>query len=200
MKLSMVSKQAFTLIELIVVIAIIAVLAAIIAPNAFKAIEKAKISTCISDIKAIKTAALAFYADTGTIPCTKAGGWGEDPGFTKEITPANCWASEGGCAAGCTNVLGWDGPYLEKWKRSPWGTGGGGKYDWERWANYSPRGMGITCALSGVVTLESYGAVPVASLQKIDSVLDEGDLSNGYVFVEGDVSNPSYMQLVVTCH
>ena len=34
-------KSGFTLIELIVVIAIIAVLAAIIAPNAFKAIEKA---------------------------------------------------------------------------------------------------------------------------------------------------------------
>jgi general secretion pathway protein G len=191
--------SGFTLIELIVVIAIIAVLAAIIAPSAFKAIEKSKISACVSDMKAIKTAALSFYADTGTFPCTKAGGWGQDPGFTKAITPANCWANEGGCAAGCTNVAGWDGPYLEKWKRSPWGAGGGGMYDWERWVNYSPRNVGVTCSLSGVVTLESYGAVPQPSLQKIDSVLDNGNLADGYVFVEGDVSNPNYLQVVVIC-
>lgn len=70
---------SFTLVELIVVIAIIAILGAIIAPSAFKAIEKAKISAAIADIKAIKNAALGFYADTGTFPCNKAGGWGEDP-------------------------------------------------------------------------------------------------------------------------
>jgi len=37
-------RRSFTLIELIVVIAIIAILAAIIAPNAFRAIEKAKVA------------------------------------------------------------------------------------------------------------------------------------------------------------
>ena len=37
------NRQSFTLLELIVVIAIIAILAAIIAPNAFRAIEKAKV-------------------------------------------------------------------------------------------------------------------------------------------------------------
>ena len=36
--------KGFTLIELIVVIAIIAILGAIIAPNAFRAIEKAKMA------------------------------------------------------------------------------------------------------------------------------------------------------------
>ncbi len=193
-------RKGFTLIELIVVIAIIAILAAIIAPNAFKAIEKAKISSCISDIKAIKTAAMAFYADTGTIPCTKCGGWGKDPGFTKLITPSNCWPNEGGCAAECVNVYGWNGPYLDKWDRSPWGAGGGGMYDWEKWQNYSPHGVGTTCSLSGIVTLEAYGAVPVASLEKIDVFLDDGDLSTGFVFVEGDLTDPDYLQFVVTCH
>ncbi|MCF7873829.1 MAG: prepilin-type N-terminal cleavage/methylation domain-containing protein [Candidatus Omnitrophica bacterium] len=60
----------FTLIELIVVIAIIAILAAIIAPNAFKAIEKAKISKAIADWEAFKAAAGTFYADTGHWPGT----------------------------------------------------------------------------------------------------------------------------------
>jgi len=58
-------KKSFTLIELIVVIAIIAILAAIIAPNAFKAIEKAKVSQLIADFKAYKTGISALYADTG---------------------------------------------------------------------------------------------------------------------------------------
>ncbi len=192
--------RGFTLVELIVVIAIIAILAAIIAPNAFKAIEKAKISACISDIKAIKTASLAFYSDTGTLPCTKCGGWGEDPGFISVITPANCWPNEGGCAAGCTNVPGWDGPYLEKWSPSgPWHVGGGGRYNWNRWGNYNPPGTGSNCNLAGIVTLEDYGAIPVSSVQKIDQVLDNGDLSTGYVFVAGNVSNPDYLQFVVIC-
>ena len=46
--------NAFTLIELIVVIVIIAVLAGIIAPNAFRAIEKAKLSRVAHDAQNIK--------------------------------------------------------------------------------------------------------------------------------------------------
>ena len=53
----------FTLIELIVVIAIIAILAAIIAPNAFRAIEKAKITKTMADLDSFKKAifALLFF-------------------------------------------------------------------------------------------------------------------------------------------
>ena len=58
-------ERGFTLIELLVVIAIIGILSAIIAPNAFKAIDKARMSKTISDIKAIKTASLLYYADVG---------------------------------------------------------------------------------------------------------------------------------------
>ena len=195
------SINSFTLIELIVVIAIIAILAAVIAPNAFRAIEKAKVARAVSDIKAIKSAALSFYADTGTLPCTKSGGWGEDPGFVHQITPANCWPNEGGCAAGCTNIAGWDGPYLEKWPESgPWHINSGGRYNWNRWSNYSPPGVGITCTLAGIVTLEVYGVVPISSLKRIDKFLDNGDLTSGYVFVAGDINNPNYLQFVVVCH
>lgn len=45
----------FTLIELIVVIAIIAILAAIIAPNAFRAIEKANIQKAVIAISMEKS-------------------------------------------------------------------------------------------------------------------------------------------------
>ncbi|MEW9096326.1 MAG: prepilin-type N-terminal cleavage/methylation domain-containing protein [Clostridiaceae bacterium] len=43
-------KKAFTLVELLVVIAIIAILAAIVAPKAFTAIEKSKVSRTLSDM------------------------------------------------------------------------------------------------------------------------------------------------------
>ncbi len=94
-------RKGFTLIELIVVIAIIAVLAAIVAPNAFKAIEKGKISATIGDYKSIKTAAMAYYSDTGQ------------------------WPGDGSTTAGFVTddgTSGWDGPYLEKWPaRANWG-------------------------------------------------------------------------------
>jgi len=98
-------KKGFTLIELIVVIAIIAVLAAIVAPNAFKAIEKGKISATIGDYKSIKTSAMAYYADTGQ--------WAAEG--TDETSSPNGFISDDG-------KTGWDGPYLEKWPpKNAWG-------------------------------------------------------------------------------
>ncbi len=90
-------KRGFTLVELLVVIAIIGILAAIIAPNAFKAIEKAKIARCEADLHAIKSACLAYYTDVGTWPDS----------LDKLMSDT---------------ATGWDGPYLEKEvKNSPWG-------------------------------------------------------------------------------
>lgn len=60
--------KGFTLVELLVVIAIIAILAAVIAPNAFKAIEKSKVSAVISDYRAAKLATLLYYSDHGEWP------------------------------------------------------------------------------------------------------------------------------------
>jgi general secretion pathway protein G len=100
-------RTGFTLIELIVVIAIIAVLAAIVAPSAFKAIEKGKVSATIGDYKSIKTSAMAFYADVGQWPANMTDGSGA--GFINNSTVPN-----GGA--------GWDGPYLEKWPaQAQWG-------------------------------------------------------------------------------
>jgi len=151
-------RKGFTLIELIVVIAIIAVLAAIVAPNAFKAIEKGKISATIGDYKSIKTAAMAYYSDTGQ------------------------WPADGSTTAGFVTddgTSGWDGPYLEKWPaRANWG----GTYtfqndnarDWDGdGANDTARYLQVT-------------NVPSTAASKIDIQLDgTADLNAGSVQYSG---------------
>jgi general secretion pathway protein G len=103
------SRTGFTLIELLVVIAIIAILSAVIAPNAYRAIEKAKIVGTIADYQAVKTAAMSFNADTGTWP---ADGIGE-----ATFSGTNSFLSDPS-----TPIPGWDGPYLEKWPQlAKWG-------------------------------------------------------------------------------
>lgn len=155
-------KRAFTLIELIVVIAIIAVLAAIVAPNAFKAIEKGKISATIGDYKAIKTAAMAFYSDLGAWPTN---------GGTLEVTNGAGLVNN---TSWTTNTA-WDGPYLEKWPaRSQWG------------GNYTLR-EGATINWDGTAGNEnaryvSVSGIPYSSSNngtagKLDQQLD-GSMSN----------------------
>jgi len=58
-----VSRRAFTLIELLVVIAIIAILAAILFPVFAKAREKARQSSCASNLKQLELAALEYSQD-----------------------------------------------------------------------------------------------------------------------------------------
>ena len=58
----------FTLVELLVVIAIIGILAVVAVPSLFKNIEKGKVAELESDISAIRSAALSYYAAEGTYP------------------------------------------------------------------------------------------------------------------------------------
>ncbi|MDD5668714.1 MAG: prepilin-type N-terminal cleavage/methylation domain-containing protein [Candidatus Omnitrophica bacterium] len=125
--------KGFTLIELIVVIAIIGVLAAIIAPNAFKVIEKAKIARVVSDLKAIKSAAMGYYSDTGRFPPN-------DDAYGAGLRGVDFVRNYSGVAA-------WDGPYLEKWPQlSLWAGSHGGSYQWQgAWADFSGDGVADEC-------------------------------------------------------
>ncbi len=57
------TRKGFTLIELLVVIAIIAILAAILFPVFARAREKARQSSCLSNLKQITTASLMYFQD-----------------------------------------------------------------------------------------------------------------------------------------
>jgi len=182
--------KSFTLIELIVVIAIIAILSAIVAPNAFRAIEKAKVSRAIQDVNAIKTAAMGFYNDTGLWPGSQ---WGTMPGDPLSpasygegfVTMPQVHSGSGSQQATAQQQIAyWDGPYLDKWSNTPWAM----PYMWD-YNNWDASGDGIP--YEHVVWLDlahspgpydQNNKVPAKSRDKIDSILDGGDgLNSGMV-------------------
>ncbi len=77
---NLVAKRGFTLIELLVVIAIIAILAAILFPVFSRAREKARQSSCLSNMKQIGTAWQQYTQDYDekSLPI-RAGGYGSAP-------------------------------------------------------------------------------------------------------------------------
>ena len=177
-------KSSFTLIELIVVIAIIGILAAIIAPNAFKAIEKAKISKVCGDLKSIKTAVGALYSDTGR--------WGL-PDNTKIDNPYGQWwvrISESQLVNNDENYAGWDGPYLESSiSEHPWG----GPY--ALWAEDQDRGSQLDLG----VIVEDHGAaydIPPGTTLSIDRMIDDGDFHAGN-FREEDPGDEEGIYIIV---
>jgi prepilin-type N-terminal cleavage/methylation domain-containing protein/prepilin-type processing-associated H-X9-DG protein len=75
-----VRSKGFTLIELLVVIAIIAILAAILFPVFAKAREKARQSSCLSNVKQLATSALSYAQDYDeTLPASSDGA---TPGYS----------------------------------------------------------------------------------------------------------------------
>jgi len=174
------TERSFTLIELIVVIAIVAILAAIIAPNAFRAIEKTKISRAISDTRAIKTAALSYYADTGT--------WPPQYRLTNVLNP---FLSNPG-------ISGWDGPYIEKWNPHPWA----GHVGWDPTIDLDNSGIVDGCVVldddrPGTSSSDNQGRIPRGSMIKIDEMIDDGNLATGYVQGDGQGLHAAVGELVI---
>ncbi|MGI6284602.1 prepilin-type N-terminal cleavage/methylation domain-containing protein [Neomoorella humiferrea] len=168
-------QRGFTLVELLVVIAIIGILAAIIAPNAFRAVEKSKISRTIQDMTALKSAVLAFYADVGFFPADPEP-WHQDPGLGVKPDTVT-YRADTITAMGLTEQeyrdrlnSRWQGPYLDfsLTQKTAWG----GRYDYECWP-----GQGI------FVTIHE---IPEASADKL------AELSPFEVYYKGqDDVNPS---------
>jgi prepilin-type N-terminal cleavage/methylation domain-containing protein/prepilin-type processing-associated H-X9-DG protein len=101
-------RRGFTLIELLVVIAIIAILAAILFPVFAKAREKARQSSCLSNVKQLTLAMLSYAQDSD------------------EVMPRNVTSSTGGA----TYTIAWDQfavqPYIKNTQilKCPSDTGG----------------------------------------------------------------------------
>jgi len=178
-------RKSFTLIELLVVIVIIAILAAIIAPHAFRAIEKAKISAIIGDIHSIKSAATAYYADTGT--------WPPDCDY---------WSySQSFCPGFLTDdgKPGWNGPYLEKWPEAKWASSFWG-YLFSRkdcaysWMNWGITWKGVPYLYCGLELLY----IPLAYARKIDLEIDGVIDDNAGIVAYGTYGGPTVVRVFIS--
>lgn len=167
-------KRGFTLIEMMVVIAIIAVLAAVVAPQAFKAIDKAKYSGTIEDFNSIKTAAAAYYADLGSYPSSCA---------TDALCTTQFCTGEG--------ITGWDGPYLDKWP-SGGRLSATSKYTFTN----NTAGNGVEFGAAANETFITITNTTAAQLTKLDTSLDGNNGANAGNVQEGDTTATDLMYLI----
>jgi general secretion pathway protein G len=72
----------FTIVELIIVVAILMIVSAMAVPRLQAAIQAAKISRSVGDVRTIGDAALGYYAEYGAAPNTLA-----DVGYDQQVDP-----------------------------------------------------------------------------------------------------------------
>ena len=73
-------RKAFTLVELLIVIVVIGILSAMMMLSSSEAVSSAKATAIISDLRSLKTAALAYFADHADVYITSAPTAGSDAG------------------------------------------------------------------------------------------------------------------------
>ncbi len=79
-------ERGFTLIELLIVVAIIGFLSALLIPNAITAIQKAKLTSTMKEIKVISTAIADYVTDNGSAP-TQDGTYDSSSAFYTALSP-----------------------------------------------------------------------------------------------------------------
>lgn len=157
----------FTLIELLVVVAIIGLLASIVMVSIGGVRQKAMVSKTVSDVKAIRQAAVLYYEDTGSWPSAfRYAQPDADNPFLYSL-----------------GVVGWKGPYLGSWSPHSWK----GHVGWATNLNVNDamaNDVGIVLdddapRPGGPADNNNGGIISSSALTAIDKILDDGNLANG---------------------
>jgi len=135
-----------------------------------------KIAKVYEDLKAIKNAALAYYADTGQFPPD------DDIYVHQGLNPGRGVDFFQNIAG----VSGWDGPYLERWPQNPyWKTTAGAHEEGYQWEGSGPTGamdfdgdgQRDPCVEMGFVDLSTEQIHSIC--ERIDRHIDDGNILTG---------------------
>ncbi len=180
-------KKGFTLIELLVSIAIIAILSAIVIASIDQFNEKSRVGAVADQIRELETATSLYITDTATLPpsCDITCVAGTDPFLT---APAG--------------VSRWNGPYFNApiWSFThPWK----GRVSIETQVVDSNadgiNDMYFHFSNDAVSTNVSDNTrpIPTSALQKIDAIIDDGNLATGNARGDGQGFGSQTGELVI---
>ncbi|MCL0093799.1 type II secretion system GspH family protein [Dehalococcoidia bacterium] len=174
------NQKGFTLIELLVVMAILAILVGLIVPNFFDITDEADATQIMGQHEKMQQAVFLYYTDTGQWPTEWSG---NDSPAASELSV-------------CNDVVGWDGPYLERpiLPENRWGG---------FWGVVENRKL---CGAAGNIfdyTVLLYANVPLEVCRDIDERMDDGIRTTGLVqyygtdWGEGPPDDANYLSIAI---